>query len=99
MRVERAAFSVAEQEAALEGVKVEIEDTGPGISPEIRAKMFNPFFTTKGPTGGKNIGLGLSILMEVVAGHNGVIEVDSIVGVGTTFKVFLPEYVETRGLS
>ncbi|NBV42903.1 hybrid sensor histidine kinase/response regulator, partial [bacterium] len=78
----------------VDGIQVQIADTGPGIDDDTKAKIFNPFFSTKGPTGGKNIGLGLSILHEVVSGHDGYIQVDSEVGKGTVFSVYLPILTE-----
>lgn len=77
----------------VEGICIAIQDNGPGMSPEVRSKIFNPFFTTKGPTGGKNVGLGLSILQEVILNHSGVVEVISQEGVGTVFNVYLPLYL------
>ena len=74
----------------VDGIEIQFEDTGPGISPETKANIFNPFFTTKDPAGGQNIGLGLSILYEVISGHGGYIEVESELGKGTVFKVMLP---------
>jgi signal transduction histidine kinase len=68
---------------------VEIADTGPGIPPEVRERMFEPFFTTKAV--GKGSGQGLALVYAVVSeGHAGEIEVDSTVGVGTTFRLRLP---------
>ena len=68
-------------------VFVEISDTGPGIDPELRQRIFDSFFTTKSEKGG--IGLGLSIAYKIVKDHNGDILVSSN-GVGTTFRVVLP---------
>jgi PAS domain S-box-containing protein len=65
-----------------------VSDTGHGIAPEIREKIFDPFFTTKGP--GKGTGLGLASAHGIVASHRGFIRLESIVGRGTTFRVFLP---------
>jgi signal transduction histidine kinase len=75
-----------------DGIELQFEDTGPGISPDTKANIFNPFFTTKDPTGGKNIGLGLSILYEVISGHGGYIDVESELDQGTVFKVVLPRW-------
>jgi PAS domain S-box-containing protein len=69
-------------------VRVEIRDTGCGISAEQLGKIFNPFFTTK--PAGVGTGLGLSICHEFVAAHGGRIEVQSEVGRGSTFSVVLP---------
>jgi len=66
--------------------EVLLSDTGCGIGPENLASIFNPFFTTK-PQGS---GLGLSIVYRIVAEHDGDIQVESLVGEGTTFKVLLP---------
>jgi signal transduction histidine kinase len=65
-----------------------VADTGPGIPPEILPRIFEPFFSTKGPTTGT--GLGLSISYGIVKRHGGQIRVESRVGVGTTFRVQLP---------
>jgi CheY-like chemotaxis protein len=69
-------------------VVVEIRDTGPGIPPETLKNLFTPFFTTK--PAGVGTGLGLAICQRIVTGLGGEISVESHVGVGTTFKVFLP---------
>ena len=70
-------------------VEVRVRDNGSGIPPEIRDKLFQPFFSTK-PTG-EGTGLGLSISYEIVTKqHRGTIEVSSIVGEFTEFTVCLP---------
>jgi len=69
-------------------VWVDIADTGHGIAPENLQKIFDPFFTTK-PIG-KGTGLGLSLSYGIVEKHHGRIEVQSEVGKGTTFRVWLP---------
>jgi two-component system NtrC family sensor kinase len=69
-------------------VLVELIDTGTGIKQEDLPKIFEPFFTTKPP--GRGTGLGLSICYGIIADHRGRIEVASQVGVGSTFKVYLP---------
>jgi signal transduction histidine kinase len=72
-----------------EAVEIRIRDNGGGIPPEIRDKLFQPFFTTK-PTG-EGTGLGLSISYDIVTQqHGGTIEVDSRVGEFTQFAIRLP---------
>jgi CheY-like chemotaxis protein/two-component sensor histidine kinase len=70
-------------------VIVAIEDSGSGIAPDLQARIFEPFFTTK-PLGVGN-GLGLSICHGIVEGFGGSIELESVVGRGTTFRVRLKE--------
>jgi len=71
-----------------QGVRVEIADNGKGIAPEVLPKIFDPFFTTKEI--GKGTGLGLSISYKIVQQHGGRITVQSKVGAGTKFTVWLP---------
>lgn len=71
-----------------EQVWVEVSDTGKGIAPENLGRIFDPFFTTK-PVG-TGTGLGLSLSYGIVKKHHGNIEVESTVGKGTTFRVWLP---------
>ena len=72
-----------------EGVEVRVRDNGTGIPPEIRDKLFQPFFTTK-PTG-EGTGLGLSISYDIVTQqHGGTIEVSSEVDAYTEFTIRLP---------
>jgi signal transduction histidine kinase len=68
-------------------VVIAVEDDGPGIAPELATSLFRPFFTTKF----SGTGLGLSISKSLIEQHGGRIEVDSILGRGTTFLIFLPE--------
>jgi PAS domain S-box-containing protein len=75
------------QEANGEQV-VEITDNGCGIAPEDFPRLYDPFFTTK-PVG-EGTGLGLAISHGIVSGHGGHIEVDSTLGQGTTFRIYLP---------
>ncbi len=77
-----------------EWVVVKISDTGCGIPDDVKEKMFQPFFTTKGAEEGT--GLGLSITRDIVKKHGGDILVESQVGKGTTFTVQLP--IESKQL-
>jgi signal transduction histidine kinase len=103
LRIEAHDHDVPPNAAAHEGapppgryVLVRIEDSGTGIPPEIVDRIFEPFFTTK--RAGKGTGLGLSTAYGIVKQSGGFIEVTSIVGAGTTFRVYLPE-VETPAAS
>jgi len=71
-----------------QGVAIIIQDNGSGIQPDHLNKIFDPFFTTK-PVG-EGTGLGLAVSYGIVSNHGGHIEVESQVGTGTTFTVWLP---------
>ena len=66
----------------------EVVDDGHGIARSEQSKIFEPFFTTKPP--GRGTGLGLSICYGIVSEHGGRIEVDSVPGKGSTFRIVLP---------
>jgi signal transduction histidine kinase len=69
-------------------VVVRVRDDGPGVAPELHARLFEPFYSTK--EAGRGTGLGLSISRRIVNDHGGSIEVESAPGQGTTFSVRLP---------
>ena len=75
-----------------DGIWVKIRDTGPGIPDERLKKIFDPFFTSKGPDEGE--GLGLYIVQQIVKKYEGTISVESRLGVGTAFTIQFP--VEER---
>lgn len=87
-----AAMNIDAREGAY--IRLDIEDNGHGIAPEIVDKIFDPFFTTKEI--GKGTGLGLATSLAIIKSHGGFIRVYSDVGLGTRFNVYLPA---ERGLS
>jgi CheY-like chemotaxis protein len=69
-------------------VRVTVKDSGHGIAPEVIDRIFEPFFTTK--PAGRGTGLGLALVHSVVAEHHGFIEVESQIGQGTRFDIWIP---------
>ena len=65
---------------------LKVQDSGPGIPPELRDRIFEPFTTTKE----RGTGIGLSLVLSVIEAHDGTIEVDSSPGTGTLFTIRLP---------
>jgi GAF domain-containing protein len=81
-----------------DGVEIRIRDNGTGIPPEVREKMFNPFFTTK--PAGEGTGLGLSLSHDIIVKqHGGAIEVDTKPGEFTEFRIFLPRRAASTATS
>ncbi|MFL6210568.1 MAG: ATP-binding protein [Pyrinomonadaceae bacterium] len=69
-----------------DAVEISVSDTGIGMSPEVRSRIFDPFYTTKGKAG---LGLGLAVSYGIILRHGGTINVESEVGRGTTFRITL----------
>jgi len=78
--------TAADRLRSLPAVRVEFSDTGAGMSPEVLAHLFEPFFMTKE----RGTGLGLSVSYDIIQAHNGQITVNSQPGVGTTYTILLP---------
>jgi two-component system cell cycle sensor histidine kinase/response regulator CckA len=76
-------------------VLIEVEDNGTGMPPEVQAKIFEPFFSTKEV--GKGTGLGLSTVYGIVKQTGAHIFFTSVFGRGTVFRIFVPRYIPTEG--
>ena len=86
----RITLRVQRETQVFDGLRIEVEDNGPGMSEAIRKRIFEPFFTTKAP--GEGTGLGLSVSYFIVTrNHGGSIHVDSTLGEGTRFTLRLPQ--------
>ena len=91
------------QSGTTEGVEIRIADSGPGIPPELREQIFNPFVTTKK----SGVGLGLSIVSKIIDGHHGSIRVEPAgnstghdgQNPGACFVIFLPAATETNAVA
>jgi PAS domain S-box-containing protein len=75
-------------------IVITVADTGTGIPPKILERIFEPFFTTKEL--GKGTGLGLSTVIGIIKSHGGFVKVDSAVGKGSQFQVYLPAVESTQ---
>lgn len=76
-------------ESLADGVKIEVSDTGTGMTEDVRQRCMEPFFSTKGEHG---TGLGLAMAFGIIGRHSGTLDIDSAPGRGTTFRMTLPRY-------
>jgi signal transduction histidine kinase/ActR/RegA family two-component response regulator len=91
----------AQEQPALpagEYVQLKIADQGTGIAKDVLPKIFDPYFSTKQRGMKKGMGLGLTICHSIIQKHQGAITVESTVGVGTTFHIYLPANRKLRGV-
>lgn len=86
--IEPGFVKVKPEKTLREFVELSVSDNGVGMDPDVLSHIFEPFFSTKGS--GKGTGLGLSVVYGIITQHGGWIDVDSMSGVGTTFKIYLP---------
>jgi len=75
-------------------VKILVEDNGTGIPPGDIEKIFDPYFTTRDKTNQNGMGLGLTLCFSIIKKHDGHIAVESEIGTGTTFTLYLPAFIE-----
>lgn len=92
-------LQVSVGEVGGDSLKLVVSDTGKGIAPAMRERIFDPFFSTKEDGGEGGTGLGLSITHSIVEAHHGKIVVDSVEGRGSTFTVVLPAAAAAAHLS
>ena len=78
-------------------LRVSITDQGAGIAPEVLPRIFDPYFSTKEQGSQKGMGLGLTICHAIMQKHDGAITVDTTVGRGTTFSLYLPAQAPKPG--
>jgi PAS domain S-box-containing protein len=93
IELDTANLTMAPQAATGRYVRLSVADTGSGMAPEVRARIFEPFYTTKDL--GKGTGLGLSTARAIVEAHGGFFQVQSTPGLGTEFQMYLPAQIES----
>ena len=81
-------INVSTQKGEAGFVEILVSDTGPGLAPDVKEKLFKPFFTTK--RRGQGTGLGLSVSRSIVEAHRGQIRAEGAPGAGATFIIRLP---------
>jgi two-component system sensor kinase FixL len=88
---ERRHLTVTTRKGPRKSVQFLVADNGPGISPDLSERLFDPFVTTKA----KGMGMGLSVCRRLIEAHGGTIEVESCPGDGATFMFHLPSWSST----